>query len=348
MPRSRRLYSVLLHVCIWSALVLCVLLLIPRQPPMLHEGPPTSLQLCWSILPFIGVFYLHSYWLIPVYLFRKRRVPYIVWAVIAIFATAALSALSIYMGTAPTDKSYYLAALRRVFPVTSFMLASASLAAFRQNFRLEKDRKEKETEHLRTELSFLRTQVNPHFMLNVLNSMVLLARKKSDLLEPVLLELAGLMNYMLYEVHHEKIKLEEEITYLRSYIDLQMLRFGDDVTIQFNTPQLIQDQYIEPMLLIPLVENAFKHGIGLIDDPIIMIDIRIEKNNRLSIVVKNKYNHFIQQDEKPSPGIGLANLKKRLELIYPENFQLMMAKNYQVNPEASENWFEITLNIPLV
>ncbi|MES1160195.1 MAG: histidine kinase, partial [Bacteroidota bacterium] len=134
---------------------------------------------------------------------------------------------------------------------------------------------------------------------------------------------------------------------LRSHIDLQMLRFGDDVTVQFNTPQLIQDWYLEPMLLIPLVENAFKHGIGLVDVPLIIIGIQVQQENRLSVSVKNKYHHFIQQDQRPSPGIGLANLKKRLELIYPDNFQLMTAKNYQVNPEASENWFEITLNIPL-
>jgi two-component system LytT family sensor kinase len=268
--------------------------------------------------------------------------------VAAILGASLLSALSVYMGYHPA-KPYYVAALRRTFPGIFFVLASASLAAFRQNFRLEKERKEKETEHLRTELAFLRGQVNPHFMLNVLNSMVLLARKKSDLLEPVLLELAGLMNYMLYETNNEKIKLEDEIAYLRSYIDLQMLRFGDDVTVQFNTPQLIGDQYIEPMLLIPMVENAFKHGIGLVEDPIIMIDIQVEQKSRLTVTVKNKYNHFIQQEEgKAAPGIGLINLKKRLELIYPGKFRLITAKNYFTGSTVTENWFEIALDIPLV
>jgi LytS/YehU family sensor histidine kinase len=313
---------------------------------MPREAPLSSLQLGWTILPFIGIFYLHAYWLIPNYLFRKKRVTYVLYVLIAIVAAALLSSLSLYMGS-PSPRPYPVAAVRRIFPAVFFIVAGASLAAFQQNFRLEKDRKEKETEHLRTELSFLRAQVNPHFMLNVLNSMALLARKKSDLLEPVLLELAGLMNYMLYEANNEKIRLEEEIAYLRSYIDLQMLRFGDDVTVQFNTPQLIQDWYLEPMLLIPLVENAFKHGIGLVNAPLIIIDIQVQQENRLSVTVKNKYNHFIQQDQRPSPGIGLANLKKRLELIYPNSFQLTTAKNYQVNPEVSENWFEITLNIPL-
>lgn len=346
MARSRRLYSVLLHFCIWGALLLCSLFLASR-PMETREGPPSILQLCWTILPFIAIFYLHAYWLIPAYLFRKKRVAYALGVIIVIAGAALISALSLYMGP-PTSRPYYLGALRRVFPAAFFVVASASLAAFRQNFRLEKDSKEKETEHLRTELSFLRAQVNPHFMLNVLNSMTLLARKKSDLLEPALLELAGLMNYMLYGANNEKIRLEDEIEYLRAYIDLQMLRFKGDVTLQFNTPQLVREAYIEPMLLIPLVENAFKHGIGLVEDPVILIDIRVEENNSLSVIVKNKYNHFIRQEEKTSPGIGLINLKKRLELIYPGAFRLTTAKNYQTNTTLTENWFEIALNIPLV
>src|SRR6202012_1062178 len=155
--------------------------------------------------------------------------------------------------------------MRQSFPLLAILMASSSLGISREFAKLEKSRKEKENEHLRTELSFLRTQVNPHFMLNVLNSMVLLARKKSDLLEPVLMELARLMNYMLYDANNEKICLEDEIDYLRAYIDLQMLRFGGDVNVTFKVPENINGSYIEPMLLIPLVENAFKHGIGLVN-----------------------------------------------------------------------------------
>jgi two-component system LytT family sensor kinase len=348
MSRSRRFYSVLLHFCIWGALILCSFLLAPR-PMATREGTIgtiSNLQIIGLILPFIGIFYLHAYWLIPAYLFRKKRVAYVLSVLMVISGAVLLSALIPYTAGHP-PKPYLQGALRRIFPAVFFMLASASLSAFRQNFRLEKDRKEKETEHLRTELSFLRAQVNPHFMLNVLNSMTLLARKKSDLLEPALLELAGLMNYMLYEANNEKIRLENEIEYLRAYIDLQMLRFKDDVAVEFNTPQLVREAYIEPMLLIPLVENAFKHGIGLVENPIIIIDIRVEENNSLSVMVKNKYSHFIKQEEKTPPGIGLINLKKRLELIYPGEFRLTTAKNYQTNASLTENWFEIALNIPL-
>ena len=181
-------------------------------------------------------------------------------------------------------------------------------------------------------------------MLNVLNSMVLMARKRSELLEPALLELAELINYTLYEADHEKIRLEDELGYLRVYIDLQMLRFKDDVTVQFNIPASVGDQCIEPMLLIPMVENAFKHGIGLVDSPMIHIDVDITEANILSVTVKNKYRYLLESEEKKPPGIGLSNLKKRLDLIYPGTYDLQMVRRHI---DGAENWFSISLNIPL-
>lgn len=339
-----------------------------------HELPFTRLEIFLSGVPFIAVFYLHAYWLIPKYLSRKRIAVYVLSVLAAWVGVTMLSGLLFYWRSSIplTDTHYYQFALRRILPGLFFLMASASLGAFRENFRLEKNRKEKETEHLRTELSFLRAQVNPHFMLNVLNSMALLARRKSDLLEPVLMELAGLMNYMLYDANNEQIALGDEIGYLKAYIDLQMLRFGDDVTVKFNTPRQTDNKYIEPMLLIPLVENAFKHGIGLMEEPVIMIDIRIEGDregadregddpgvanregndrggtNRLSMTVKNKYHRVVRQQESKPAGIGLKNLKKRLELIYPGQFELNVMDNYHVDARTIESWFIVTLIIPLL
>jgi LytS/YehU family sensor histidine kinase len=161
------------------------------------------------------------------------------------------------------------------------------------------------------------------------------------------LELAGLMSYMLYDTNNEKISLEDEIRYLRAYIDLQLLRFGDDVTVQFNTSGLLDNRYIEPMLLIPLVENAFKHGIGLVGQPEIGIDIRAVEADRLSMTVRNRYNPLIGTSGSRPAGIGLKNLRKRLELIYPGQFELTTGNNEHVDAILAENWFITTLNIPL-
>jgi len=337
-------YKILFHCFIWSALICCVLLIGP--PPEARQMSWTSLQVIWTVVPFIGFFYVHSYWLMPAYLFRKKRLTYGMAVVPGALTAAFISGLSYYLHDHPPGHDYYHTVLRRIVAILFFTLASASVGAFRENARLEKARKEKETEHLRTELSFLRGQVNPHFMLNVLNSMVLMARKRSELLEPALLELAGLMRYSLYEAGHEKVRLEDELEYLRVYIDLQMLRFRDDVTVQFNIPDCAGGQLIEPMLLIPLVENAFKHGIGLVDSPVIHIDATLAANEMLSVSVKNKYNPLLQEEEK-LPGIGLMNLQKRLDLIYPGTHRLETTRSYRSENAATESWFAITLQIPL-
>jgi LytS/YehU family sensor histidine kinase len=311
--------------------------------------PSNSIQLLLTVAPCIALFYAHAYWLMPSYLFRRRKAVYWMLLIVIGVAVSFISGLTYYFNVInhPPGHTYIQTVLRRTTPVLIFALASACIGAFVQNARLSKERKEKETEHLRTELSFLRGQVNPHFMLNVLNSMVLMARKRSGQLEAALLELAELMNYMLYEADREKIRLENELEYLRVYIDLQMLRFRDDVSVQFDTPAGAGDHCIEPMLLIPLVENAFKHGIGLVDMPKIHIQVRIEEEKFLSVTVRNKYGYLPESEEKRPPGIGLSNLKKRLDLIYPGSHRLEITREHISRDSPAENWFSISLNIPL-
>ena len=347
MIKPNRVFTVLFHVGVWSALLLCVWLWRPMRPQQLEWRPQlTGWFIVLSSLPAIALFYLNAYLLIPVFFTRKNRLPYFLLAVLAWLLAVTLQHLAGYIAS-PPPPGYRLVTLRQAFPLLAILMASASLGISRENARLEKARKEKENEHLRTELSFLRTQVNPHFMLNVLNSMALLARKKSDLLEPVLMELARLMNYMLYDAGNERISLEDEIGYLRAYIDLQMLRFGSDVKVRFNVPENPNGSCIEPMLLIPLVENAFKHGIGLVDDPVIFIDIVTAGHQQLRLTVKNKYNPRVRQQTARPSGIGLANLGKRLELIYPGRFELQKTDSLHVDKAAEEHWYIITLNIPL-
>ena len=299
-----------------------------------------------SSIPFITLFYVNAYLLIPKYFHGKKRTRYFLLAISAWLLTGLIAQLIGYLAS-PPPPGLHILTMRRSVPGLLILLASFGLGISRENARLEKTQTEKENEHLRTELSFLRTQVNPHFMLNVLNSMVLLARKKSDLLEPVLMELARLMNYMLYDAGSEKISLEDEIGYLRAYIDLQMLRFGSDVKVRFQAPENINGSCIEPMLLIPLVENAFKHGIGLVDDPVIFIDIVTEGHESLRMTVKNKYNPIVRRETRRPSGIGLANLNKRPGLIYPGAFELEKTDSLRVDAYEQENWFIITLNIPL-
>jgi LytS/YehU family sensor histidine kinase len=184
----------------------------------------------------------------------------------------------------------------------------------------------------------LRSQISPHFIFNVLTNLVSLARKQSKQLEPALMMLSDLMRYMLYESDEKKVSLANEIEYFKSYISLQQLRFGDDIKIDLdiNLSQEILQQKIEPMLLIPFVENAFKHGTGA-DDPFISI-LLFFNDNGLVLDVKNK---FMEDDKSKdnNSGIGLENVQSRLMLLYPQKHQLT------VNRE--NNIFHVHLNLPL-
>jgi len=203
----------------------------------------------------------------------------------------------------------------------------------------DKREQEKQNEVLKTELSLLRSQVNPHFMFNVLNNMVSLARKQSDLLEPSLIKLSSLMRYMLYEADEEKVSIEKEMDYLQSYIDLQQQRFGKKVQVNVHMHSMDGQYRLEPMLLIPFVENAFKHGTGMIEDAQIDVDLRAEKNV-LRFTVSNKYNPGSFEIKDKTSGIGLANVKRRLNLLYGKNHSLSISRH--------NNLFVATLVIQLL
>jgi two-component system LytT family sensor kinase len=218
------------------------------------------------------------------------------------------------------------------------VMGSTAFRLIADRIREQRQAKEKETENLKTELSFLRSQVSPHFMFNVLNNMVALARKKSDLLEPSLIKLSSLLRYMLYETDGDKVLLEKETEYLKSYIELQSQRFGRNVDIQSRFEPVTDGFVIEPMLLIPFVENAFKHGTGLV--PQAQIDILLKLDNgQLNFCVRNRYNETMDWEKDKTSGIGLTNVKRRLNLLYPNSHSLEISKE--------EGWYSVLLKLNL-
>jgi two-component system LytT family sensor kinase len=176
-------------------------------------------------------------------------------------------------------------------------------------------------------------------MFNILNNLVALARKKSDDLEPAIVNLSHLMRYMLYESDDHRVFLSKEIDYLKSYINLQMLRFGNNVKVNIDVKGDTNLYTIEPMLLIPFVENAFKHGIGMVDDPVIAISISVDPDTHLMrfIVVNGVSDLDVSKDE--SSGIGIANVKRRLAILHPDRHDLKIV--------SQENSFTIDLSIDL-
>jgi len=211
--------------------------------------------------------------------------------------------------------------LRIVFQLLFIVAIGISYRFLSDNMTDQEVKKEEENERLKSELSFLRSQISPHFMFNVLNSIVSLSRRKPEMVEPVVIKLSELMRYMIYETSDSKVSIDKEFSYLESYIELQRLRFGDDIKIDFKHKLSSIPSSIEPMLLIPFVENAFKHGVGMVKDPSIEIELNDDKKS-LFFSVSNKVSKQNSEIKDESSGIGLANVRRRLELLYPNQHEL--------------------------
>jgi two-component system, LytTR family, sensor kinase len=223
---------------------------------------------------------------------------------------------------------------KSIFYVLFITAISTGYGLMTHLVRQEHASQQERQERLQSELSFLRSQISPHFIFNILNSIVYLIRSRSTLAEPVTIKLSELMRYMLYESEDALIPLEKELGYLKNYVELQKIRFEDDVYIQMNIEGAVGGQIIEPMLMIPFVENAFKHGVGLVSNPTIEIDVRVSEKN-LHFKVRNKVTADSAEIKDNSSGIGLKNVQRRLELLYPETHRLELSK--------TDEWFTAEL-----
>lgn len=336
--RSGRPLVIFYHFLFWVVLV-CIPPITLRITELITRNDTiiSPLILIYLLL-LIGVFYFNAYFLLPKFLFRRKFLRYALLAILTLLTIAALQAWVEYdlnkLGNnfiAPLLVYFFLG----IIP----LVLSTAYRIIETNIKEQRRKQEVEHENIRAELSLLRSQVSPHFMFNVLNTLVALIRQRSDQLEPTVVELSNLMRYMLYDSDEEKVSLETEIEYLKSYIDLQQLRFGNKVAIHFNYPQELPGWMLEPMLLIPLVENAFKHGVNVIRDPALHINLQL-KEGELEMHVANRYKEpSFNDQEKRNSGIGLTNLQRRLNILYPDAHELQLTK------EA--DWFRAYLRINL-
>lgn len=287
----------------------------------------------------IGFFYLNAMLLIPA-LFYKKKYGLYTLAIVLCFAFYAFLGILISTNIIQrhTSAGYHRPLMFATFSFVFILACSTAFRTIRDKIIADNISRLKEHEFLKTELALLRSQVSPHFMFNVLNNMVSLARKKSDLLEPSLIQLSSLMRYKLYDTDGSKISLEKECEYLLSYIGLQQQRFSSKINLSVNIKPSDKYYEIESMLLIPFVENAFKHGTGMIENPKINIDL-YTANDKLFFTVENNFNPATQEIKDKANGIGLTNVQRRLLLLYPKDHVLKLTK--------SKNEFKVSLEINL-
>ncbi|AEV98797.1 hypothetical protein A4D02_09630 [Niastella koreensis] len=206
--------------------------------------------------------------------------------------------------------------------------------------RSELRRTQLQANQLSTEIKFLKSQINPHFLFNTLNNLFSMAQaKENDELADGILKLSGMMRYMLYDSNEERVPLGKEIAYLEECITLNKLRYADEeVLVTFEHPGHNADVNIAPMLFIPFVENAFKHGVAIGQRGAIQIAITVS-GGKLNFSCVNRDYSAIKKMEMNISGIGLENVKRRLELVYPGKHQLM------INNESGK--FMVNLEIDL-
>lgn len=286
---------------------------------------------------WILLFYLNTSYLIPKFLYERKYIPFIIIQLL-LFVLIIVSHKIFFELIIPA-KSFILeiSVKYNFIPFLFTVLGSIAIKSVSDRIKADGVASERQSEALKSELAFLRSQINPHFIFNVLNNIVALSRLKSKELEPTIMKLSSLMQYMLYESNESQVLLSHEADYLKSYIDLQKQRFGNRLKINFDVDIQDDRHTIEPMLLIPFVENAFKHGMGLVPDPEIDISLKVV-GNELLFEVKNKYIDDDDAKDKLS-GIGLSNVKRRLELLYGPNQELYINK--------LQDWFIVTLRLNL-
>lgn len=218
-----------------------------------------------------------------------------------------------------TDASYYtLASIFYAFFLLCFMCGVAlAIKLIRQNLRAKEVEQEMTKKRLETELRFLKSQTNPHFLFNTLNNIYGLARKKSDDTAEVVMKLSKLLRFMLYETNKPYIPIEDELRVMEDYIELEKIRYNQRLKIDFVKGIDSQHEPIAPLILLPFVENAFKHGAGeTINESYINIKVQLQNGNLYFSVENSK------SDDNPSEiteKIGLSNVRRQLELMYPEH-----------------------------
>jgi len=218
-----------------------------------------------------------------------------------------------------------------------FMLFfSMGLRILERQSRIEKLQKEMEKEKLNSELALLKNQVSPHFFFNTLNNIYALIGINADDSQKAVLKLSKLMRYLLYESEKGDTKLSHEIDFMFNYIDLMKLRMNEKIDLSVSLPENYKDMIFPPLLFIPFIENAFKHGVSYRKKSFIRIEMTIDDHNITFHCTNSLVKNGDEKEEK-EPGIGLENVTKRLKLLFPNRHELKI--------DQSEDEYEVLLKI---
>lgn len=296
----------------------------------------------------IVISYLFFFFLIPKYLLKKKHGLFILYSIYTVVISIFLIVISILYATLFLIhlKSENTSAITKTLPfiilgVYFVVLVVISIGLFIYNYKSIVKNEDLKNKILQTqlqlkeqELRLLKMQIHPHFLFNSLNTIYGYALKKEDQAPEMILKLSNLLDYILYQIEKPAVLLTNELNHIEDYIALEKIRFHDTLQVEFNQENISDTIMIAPMLLIPFVENSFKHGAIVEGVLSVAIDVSIKENNLIF-----RIQNSIQKEEDSSSGIGLENIKKRLEMLYQEKYELKI--------EQKENQFLVELKIDL-
>ena len=299
-----------------------------HQKPSTYE---TVVKLIYFSIINLSIFYINYTLLIPILVKQKKKYGlymvsiFLLIAIMVVIKTiVAMLNRDLFLSyfSEGSGKTMYLETTEYIIFavfISGFFIVVSSLLKFAIDWSgSERVQRDLLSEKRDMELQFLKSQLNPHFLFNSLNNIYSLAYQKSDKTADAILKLSEIMRYMIYESNDSWVSLSKEITYVQSYIELQKLRFKDGAAVELTLNGEIDDQRVVPLILISFVENAFKHGVA--NDPKDPIRINIIANQKiLHFSVSNKKNKF---NKDLMGGVGLNNVERRLQLLYPERYKL--------------------------
>lgn len=273
--------------------------------------------------------YFHIYVLYPKYILKKKFVSYILFFIISLVVFYIIRTELIYYfinqnvwpESQSPQRAYSFNHIVIVFFIGIYDVALVTTMKLTAEWIFEKKRAENLKElQIKTELQFLKAQIQPHFFFNTLNNLYALTLEQSKQAPEVVLKLSEIMEYILYDAKEPEIKLLKEINYIQNYIDLEKLRYGERVEVNLTIEGEITDQKVPPLLFLPFIENCFKHGAKENNNLKININFKITKNNKLHFSVINNFKNSNLEIKKH--GIGNENVKRRLELLFNDKHSL--------------------------
>lgn len=294
----------------------------------------------------LAIAYLNYFLILPRFLENRRFGRYLLELIAPLFVLVVLRVIVIrfYVDGYSHQEGYFYSAvyIAQVAADMFVILFFVGMLRFAVDlFELEARRKEIENQNLSSELRFLKAQINPHFLFNTLNNLYYLAYSKSEHTTEVIEKLSQMMRYMIYDTNLPQVPLDKEIEYMRNYISIERLRLNNEIPIEFRVEGDTFDIRVAPLVFITFLENAFKHGVSN-NTPDSWIKTLIRVNGKeIDYLVENSIVNGSKEkkNEETQNGIGLQNLRRRLELSYPDRHQLEISQRDKV--------FEVHLHLSL-